>query len=277
MANLNTEYEHLVSEILQGMIKYGGRENLRVEHFENLRVEHNVSLVGRSGARHQIDVFWEFKVAGMTYRTCVECKNYSSAVKKSHVAAFSAILADIGNVNGIIATTGSFQKGAKLLAEHNYIRLVLVNNLLKTIHITMQMEYPNYSNLSLGFNQDSIREARTRNGLEKCDIESYSIGKHPLLDASGNSVATFNTVLNRHQKTEGRNRIENIGLYLEIEGLGMVLLDSIDFDVSYAHLPPTEIIIESPNSAVAVIEEIVEDNRHYLHNDGSVSQAINNT
>lgn len=192
MSNSNTEYERLVARIPLGMLKYDG--------FENLRVDHDVTLVGKSGATHQIDVFWEFKAAGTIYRTCVECKNYTSSVKKSHVAAFAATLADIGNANGIIATTSSFQKGAKLLADQNNIRLVLVNSLLKTIHITMHPKATNYSNVSINFNQGSMKEALIRNGLEEFSTEWSSTGEHPLLDANGNCVATFNTALNRHPK-----------------------------------------------------------------------------
>ena len=113
LQNRNNEYEQLVAQIYQGMLEYDG--------FENLRVEHDVTITGKSVATHQIDVYWEFKAAGTTYKTCVECKNYSSAVKKLHVAAFAETLRDIGNANGIIATTSSFQRGAKLLAEQNNI------------------------------------------------------------------------------------------------------------------------------------------------------------
>ncbi len=268
MTNRNTEYERLVARILQGMLKYDG--------FENLLVDHNVTLIGKSGATHQIDVFWEFKAAGTIYRTCVECKNYTSAVKKSHVAAFAATLNDIGNANGIIATTSSFQKGAKLLAEQNNIRLVLVNNLLKTIHITTHPKLTDYSNLAINFNQDSVHEALIRNNLKKFLIEWNSTGEHPLLDSTGNAVETFNTILNRHHKAEGHNRIDGVNLYLDIEKLGLVLIDSIEFDVKYVDLPPIESVINSPNSALAVIEDIVDENVHYLHDDGSVNQLINN-
>lgn len=268
MSNENKEYELLVARILQGMLKYDG--------FENLCVDHDVTLIGKSGATHQIDVFWEFKAAGTVYRTCVECKNYNSAVKKLHVAAFSATLSDIGNANGIIATTSSFQKGAKLLAEQNNVRLVLVNNLLKTIHITMHPRLANYSNFGVNFNQDSVREALIRNSLQEFTIEWSSTGENPLFDANGNSVETFNTILKKHPKTNGRNRIDGVNLYFDIEKLGLVLIDSIEFDVSHVNLPLMESIIESPNSAMAVIEDIVDENKHYLHDDGSVNQVINN-
>lgn len=268
MSNRNTEYELLVARILQGMLKYDG--------FETLRVEHDVVLTGKSGATHQIDVFWEFKAAGTIYRTCVECKNYTSAVKKSHVAAFSATLADIGNANGIIATTSSFQKGAKLLAQQNNIRLVLVNNLLKTIHIMVHPQQTNYSNLSMNFCPDSIREALTRNNLDQFSIEWSASGEHPLLNKRGDAVETFNTILNKHPSKDERNCIEGVNLYLDIEGLGPVMIDSIEFDVSHIQLPPIESIIESPNSAKAVLEDIIDENKHYLHDDGSVNQVINN-
>lgn len=267
MANPNTEYEQLVARILQGMLQYDG--------FENLRVEHNVTLVGKSKATHQIDVFWEFKAAGVIYRTCVECKNYSSAVKKSHVAAFAATLTDIGNANGIIATTGSFQKGAKLLAEQNNIRLVLINNLLKTIHFTIKPRATNYSDFHINFNQDSIRLALTRKNLTEYNLTFLATGDDALLDQSGSPRTTFNKVLNSHPKIEGRNRVELTDLYLDISDLGLLQVDSIEFNVTYVDLPIMESIIESPNSAIAVIEEIVGDNRHYLHDDGSVNQTIN--
>lgn len=75
MADPNVEYEKLVAEIHQAMLSHDG--------FENLRVEHNVVIIGRSGAKHQIDVFWEFKPAGMTYRTYVGSKNYQSIYRGS--------------------------------------------------------------------------------------------------------------------------------------------------------------------------------------------------
>ncbi|WP_196799880.1 restriction endonuclease [Mariprofundus ferrooxydans] len=269
MNNRDTEYELLVARILQGMLKYDG--------FENLHVEHDVVLTGKSGATHQIDVFWEFKAAGTIYRTCVECKNYASAVKKLHVAAFSATLADIGNANGIIATTHSFQKGAKLLAQQNNIRLVLINNLIKTIHIVMHPQQTNFTNLSIIFNQESVREALGRRNLEHFSIELRSTGEHPLLGKNGEVIETFNSILNKHSNKQGRNRIDDVNLFLDVDELGPVLIDSIEFDVTHIKLPPMESVITSPNSANAVIEDIVDENRHYIHDDGSVNQVINNT
>lgn len=51
---------------------------LAKEGVQTVKVEHNVKVKGRSGVEHQIDVFWEFKQAGVTHRVLIECKNYAS-------------------------------------------------------------------------------------------------------------------------------------------------------------------------------------------------------
>lgn len=265
--NPNTEYEKLVANIYRGILQYEG--------YKNLRVDHDVTLIGKSGASHQIDVFWEFQIAGTTYRTCIECKNYKSAVKKMHVAAFAEIIRDIGNANGIMATTESFQKGAKLLAQENNVRLVLVNYLIKEIHITSHPIATNYSNVKLNFNDQSIKEALNKAGLEKFELGYNFSGNHYLTDSNGLPKLTFNNILNGHHKKEGENIVENTELYLKIEELGYIKVDSIEFYVNYTKMEPMKSIIESPNSAKAVMEDIVTENIHYIHNDGSVNKHLN--
>lgn len=71
---MSTPYELLVQELHQALLNNDG--------VENINVRHNVKIKGRSGATHQIDVYWEFKLAGVTYKTCIECKHYNTSVKK---------------------------------------------------------------------------------------------------------------------------------------------------------------------------------------------------
>ena len=51
-----TEYEHFVQAIYETLLKADG--------VESIAVRHDVKLPGKSGCDHQIDVYWEFKVAG---------------------------------------------------------------------------------------------------------------------------------------------------------------------------------------------------------------------
>lgn len=115
VSNPNTDYELLAREVYA--------EILQSEGMETVRVEHNVRIKGRSGQRHQIDVYWEFKAAGVTHRVAIECKNYTNPVSVGAVRNFSAALDDIGNIQGIFITKIDYQEGAKRFAEHQGIAL----------------------------------------------------------------------------------------------------------------------------------------------------------
>jgi hypothetical protein len=111
-----TEYEKFVQAIYQTLHDEDG--------FQNIKVEHNkTDLVGKSGCSHQIDVYWEFEVAGNIYRTAIECKAYASNVSIGKIRDFYGVLTDIPNLNGIFVTLEGFQAGAKKYAEHYGIEL----------------------------------------------------------------------------------------------------------------------------------------------------------
>lgn len=249
---------------------------LKFDGVENISVEHNVTITGKSGATHQIDVYWEFKLAGVTYRTCVECKNYKAAIKKSQVAAFAEILRDIGNANGIIATTTSYQKGARFLAQANNIRLVLVNNLITSVCYRIFSMRTHFDNVAFNFNRESSKTALERNNLDTFEATYTYSGERSLLDSNGKNAGSINSIINSFPLNEGQNVVACPHLHLDVEGLGLVQLDSISVDVSYSKGRPIEGSIESPHSAQAVIEDIVDKNCHYLHKDGSVTDLVNN-
>lgn len=122
-------------------------EILQQDEFENINVEHDIKVVGKSGQAHQIDVFWEFMVAGIKHRVAVECKEYTKTVSVGRVRDFSAALDDIGNIQGIFVTTKGYQKGAITFAEYKGISLKVVKEPskedldahrgLETIHLSI--------------------------------------------------------------------------------------------------------------------------------------------
>ncbi|SFP11469.1 restriction endonuclease [Pseudomonas borbori] len=115
MAAADTEYEKLAKEVYD--------EILQAEGFDTIEVKHNTNIEGKSGQKHQIDVFWEFSIAGMTHRVAVECKNYTSPVSVGKIRDFSAALDDIGNIQGIFITKTGYQAGAKKFANYKGIEL----------------------------------------------------------------------------------------------------------------------------------------------------------
>lgn len=86
-------------------------------------VQHNVKLKGKSACEHQIDVYWEYEIAGCLHRVAIECKNYNSPVEIGNVRDFKGVLDDLNNVNGIMVSAQGYQSGAKKYAEQYGILL----------------------------------------------------------------------------------------------------------------------------------------------------------
>lgn len=113
--NPNTEYERFTQEVYQLLL------NSRHPNIAN--VKHNIKLEGRSGCKHQIDVYWEYERDGVKHRVAIECKNYSKHVPKEKVCAFKGVLSDLDGVEGIMVSKEGFQSGAKQYAKANGILL----------------------------------------------------------------------------------------------------------------------------------------------------------
>jgi hypothetical protein len=113
--NPNTEYEKFAQEIYQGLVD--------ADAVKTTDVKHNVKLVGKSGQAHQIDVYWEYEIAGVKHKVAIECKNYNSTVSVGKVRDFYGVLSDLNNVAGIMVTTVGYQEGAKEFASHYGISL----------------------------------------------------------------------------------------------------------------------------------------------------------
>lgn len=104
----STEYEILTQGIYQAIINDEGNDNINVQH--------NVTVDGKSGAKHQIDVLWEHKIAGKTYKTFIECKHYKRAVSIGHIRNFFGVLQDT-DATGIFVTKVGYQSGAQTFAK----------------------------------------------------------------------------------------------------------------------------------------------------------------
>ncbi len=80
------------------------------------RCEHNVILQGARG-KHQIDIVVYLDVGAGRHWWLVECKNWARPVGKREVAAFRAILDDIGADHGYFLSEAGFQDGAVQFAH----------------------------------------------------------------------------------------------------------------------------------------------------------------
>ena len=113
--NPNTEFEQFTQRIYQKLVNN--------DVLKPTLVQHNVKLKGKSGCEHQIDVYWEYEIAGNKHRVAIECKNYNSLVPIGKVRDFKGVLDDLNNVNGVMVSSKGFQAGAKKYAKEHGISL----------------------------------------------------------------------------------------------------------------------------------------------------------
>lgn len=113
--NPNTEFELFTRHIYQKLVNN--------DVLKPTLVRHDVKLKGKSGCEHQIDVYWEYEIAGNKHCVAIECKYYNSLVPIGKVRDFKGVLDDLNNVNGIMVSSKGFQDGAKKYAKEYGISL----------------------------------------------------------------------------------------------------------------------------------------------------------
>ncbi|EIJ2714541.1 restriction endonuclease, partial [Escherichia coli] len=150
MANSGREYEELVRDIQYSLFK---AEN--IPSLKNINIEKNKKIKDRSGIEREFDIYWEFEIGGHTYRSVIECKDYSSPVSIEKIDAFIGKTNDIPGLKLIYATRTGYQSGAKIKAEQHNIQLLVIRDqqeqdwvdedgtpLLKSIHFRMTAILP---------------------------------------------------------------------------------------------------------------------------------------
>lgn len=113
--NNGKDYEIFVQQVYQFLHA--------AQHVTDIDIQQDVLLQGNSRKR-QIDVYWEFTLAGVRYQTAVECKDYATPVEAEKIEAFATALHDLGNIRGIFASREGFQKGAIAVARQYGIQLM---------------------------------------------------------------------------------------------------------------------------------------------------------
>lgn len=135
--NPNTVFERFTQRIYQKLVNN--------DVLKPTKVQQNVKLKGKSGCEHQIDVYWEYEIAGNMHRVAIECKNYDSLVPIGKVRDFQSVLSDLNNVNGIIVSRKGYQDGAKRFAAEYGISLKVLrqpgwNEAIGYIHTVVQAD-----------------------------------------------------------------------------------------------------------------------------------------
>lgn len=114
------EFEDHVREVYQTLLDLKG---------EKVLVARDVTIRGRTGLDHQIDVYYEFELTGLRHQVAIECKNMKRPLDKDRVLAFCAKVNDCPGVRGCIVAAHGYQSGARKFAEDNGITALELANL----------------------------------------------------------------------------------------------------------------------------------------------------
>ncbi|EOI1004519.1 TPA: restriction endonuclease [Enterobacter roggenkampii] len=288
MANSGKEYEELVRDIQYSLIN---AEN--IPSLNNINIEKNKKIKDRSGIDREFDIYWEFEIGGHTYRSVIECKDYSSPVSIEKIDAFIGKTNDIPGLKLIYATRTGYQSGAKIKAEQHNIRLLVIrdqqekdwsdedgNPYLKTIHFKMIAKtLPQILNFNTNIDkqwfqsQEIYTEEMIHNIFGRAlnnsvfinnvtDNERYSIydlQKLLLTKVKDIEYGTYN-----YNETIENGYIENEDATIKIKISG--------YSCTYVYRKPMETtsIIDFSEQVKAIVEDFQTGEKKWIFNDGNI-------
>jgi hypothetical protein len=195
MKNTGKAYEELTEQVFRRLLT---QKNLVAD------VQRDVHIQGRS-TKHQIDVTFEFTAGPISYRTILQCKDWTSAVKQEQVLAFNSVLADIpGQPRGIIVSRSGFQEGARNVAEHHGIKLYELreprdedwDGLIREVVIDIHFRQPKFENFRPILDVASIRTQLDALGLGKVSFDVQGNPDRLFVKVPSGEQVNINKLLN---------------------------------------------------------------------------------
>jgi hypothetical protein len=275
--NENTEYELLAKEIYKTLLKVDG--------IENIDVQHNIKLPGKSGCNHQIDVYWEFKLAGDVHRVAIECKNFSKEVSIAKVRDFFGVIYDISNIKGIFASKKGFQSGAKKFADYHGISLKEIRQpqeedwkgRLKTIHVEINIMPTKVTGIHVEPDYDWLISNGILTSEEERNKIKFTTNKLNtelfVYDENGIVLKNFLELENElpHDYKEGKDfkfahRFDNG--YLD-SNLGRIKIKYVGFVYDIENVS-SDLVLEAEDIVRAIIKDVKSGEIKFVNKDGSV-------
>ncbi|ANT65455.1 restriction endonuclease [Prosthecochloris sp. CIB 2401] len=150
MKNDGKAYEEFVALLHQALLNSEG-----ISKHQNIEIQRNKKIVDSNGIEREFDLYWEYELAGITYKTIIECKDYNSTISIEKIDALIGKIRDIPDLRPVFATKKGYQSGAKTKAEQNKVDLLIVREqnesdwqdadgtpYIKEIHINMVVRLP---------------------------------------------------------------------------------------------------------------------------------------
>ena len=279
MANKNTEYEIFVQSIYQYLLKAQG--------LETIKVERDVDLIGRSRQSHQIDVYWEYKIGGVSHRVAIECKNYKSTITVGKVRDFYGVLADVPNLQGVMVTRVSYQSGTVRFAESYGIGLKIIREVqdndwegrVRGIHMELIAVSAEVTNTAFDLDQNWLNNEMPGASPKLIIAFIREIQQNPLLfndEPTGKALAAkinecFNLlgVMSIDDDEIHQQSFDLRGYAVEIEDKPPLRLSKITLDFRRKESAPINII--SKSAAEHIVRDAISGELQFVDEDGVIS------
>lgn len=115
------DYEQFVKTLQQALLY-----SELIGSSKNIEIESNKKITDNNGIEREFDLYWEYELAGVTYKTVIECKDYASRVTIEKIDALIGKIRDIPDLKPVFATKTGYQSGAETKARANKIDLLIV-------------------------------------------------------------------------------------------------------------------------------------------------------
>lgn len=112
MVNTGKSFESYVQFIYQVLLKAQGK---------NISVSRRATVYDNRGNPYNIDVFYQFDIAGVHHRVAIECKDTRRPVERDDALAFAGKIRDMPSTIGIFISQAGFQPAAKKYLEDHGI------------------------------------------------------------------------------------------------------------------------------------------------------------
>lgn len=96
---------------------------------EGILVARRAKIRGKSSTVNEIDVYYQFRKAGVLHQVAIECKDWNGPIPLKEVRDFGAKLDDIGSIVGIVISRNGLQEGAQDYCDHHRISVLDVGDL----------------------------------------------------------------------------------------------------------------------------------------------------
>lgn len=265
--NKNTEYELFTQEIYQGLLN---EEKITVS------VEHNVNIQGKS-TKHQIDVYWEYSVAGIKHKVAIECKNYTNRISIGQVRDFNSVLNDIGGTNGILVTKIGFQKGAQTFARANGINLMVLrdpidedwNGRIKSISTTIEAVSTEICELKIDLDLEWIKNNFPKESLANFQFRVTGFNNEIwILSPDGkkfkNLLQIEDTLPIPKNQTKNIKHFESLANhFIETEKYGQLKIKGINF-LYNVHSSKSKIEIDAAKMVKAIVKNVLTNEIKFI-------------